>query len=535
MKKFISLALALVMALSLATVAWGANEAKFDGTEYATVEEAVAAANTAGSGTVTMLTDATVEATLVLDGITLDGDGFTLTSTVSSDSLDDSIRGDADKSAIYTNIGCTILNLTIDGGWKGVMIRETATQATLLDNVHVEKSARGLCFTENSGVVSAADLTVKNSTLAGWNSVSTTGTVVFENTTFAANASTRGNGLNPRGNTDLNDCFVEEGVKLTTEDLAADEAIAINGGVYNGELADVGAGTFAISGGTFSVLPDEDYLVDGVSFVGNTVGVLDKKATTYDNLYAKSTDMAATDPTTEVDIVVTPAKAAKYDKTTGEIEDMGNVEYVCITGDGTYYVFVKTLAEADVVLYKDAAGKQVKFYLAEVETPYYFEGAAFNNFGDKCGQVDYDDYDKTLKYFTIKGFDAFILVEEAEEFACDAYVLYNGKMIPVVALGLDKVPHTAIYTSKNGVVESIECGACGLKAAKVPNALSMPKDADVVTGETLWYWPSAATSTGTTTDKTVQSAQTFDAGIAMYVGMSVMAAAGSAVVLKKKD
>ena len=36
------------------------------------------------------------------------------------------------------------------------------------------------------------------------------------------------------------------------------------------------------------------------------------------------------------------------------------------------------------------------------------------------------------------------------------------------------------------------------------------------------------------TDK-VTSAETFDAGIAMYVGMSVMAAAGSAVVLKKKD
>ena len=33
----------------------------------------------------------------------------------------------------------------------------------------------------------------------------------------------------------------------------------------------------------------------------------------------------------------------------------------------------------------------------------------------------------------------------------------------------------------------------------------------------------------------VESAETFDAGIAMYVGMSIMAAAGSAVVLKKKD
>ena len=37
------------------------------------------------------------------------------------------------------------------------------------------------------------------------------------------------------------------------------------------------------------------------------------------------------------------------------------------------------------------------------------------------------------------------------------------------------------------------------------------------------------------TDKTVTSAEPFDAGIAMYVGMSVMAAAGSAVVLKKRE
>ena len=48
--------------------------------------------------------------------------------------------------------------------------------------------------------------------------------------------------------------------------------------------------------------------------------------------------------------------------------------------------------------------------------------------------------------------------------------------------------------------------------------------------------PSAGTSSGTTTtDKTVTSADTFDAGIAMYGGMSVMAAAGSAVVLKKRE
>ena len=38
-----------------------------------------------------------------------------------------------------------------------------------------------------------------------------------------------------------------------------------------------------------------------------------------------------------------------------------------------------------------------------------------------------------------------------------------------------------------------------------------------------------------TPEKVVTSADTFDAGIALYVGMSVMAAAGSAVVLKKRE
>ncbi len=42
-------------------------------------------------------------------------------------------------------------------------------------------------------------------------------------------------------------------------------------------------------------------------------------------------------------------------------------------------------------------------------------------------------------------------------------------------------------------------------------------------------------SSSTTPEKVVTSADTFDAGIALYVGMSVMAAAGSAVVLKKRE
>ena len=88
------------------------------------------------------------------------------------------------------------------------------------------------------------------------------------------------------------------------------------------------------------------------------------------------------------------------------------------------------------------------------------------------------------------------------------------------------------------------CGICGAQAnlykdGKIP-AGSVVDDV-LVLGTPATNYNVVITSAGTyvpsvpSTDK-VTSAETFDAGIAMYVGMSVMAAAGSAVVIgKKKD
>ena len=93
---------------------------------------------------------------------------------------------------------------------------------------------------------------------------------------------------------------------------------------------------------------------------------------------------------------------------------------------------------------------------------------------------------------------------------------------------------------------SIECSACEKTFAVVSadqfdntwvkfvnyDTTAAVKDYFIVLdGATDANTPDAPAAEG---DK-VESAETFDAGIAMYVGMSVMAAAGSAVVLKKKD
>lgn len=252
--------------------------------------------------------------------------------------------------------------------------------------------------------------------------------------------------------------------------------------------------------------------------------------TKYQKLYSKdANDVTAT--ASDVEITVYPAKAVKYDKTTGFVDTVGNVEYVKITGDTNTYVFVNSLGEADVVLYKDAAMKQAKFYLDEVDSADYVEGVAFANFGEKCGQVDYADYDATVKYYTVKGDDVFTVYAEDKDSPA-FFVMVGGKLVGVdYATGLvDLVAHTPVYEVKDGKVLSIECGVCGLKAVEAPNALSVPKG--IVAFDGNWYWPVAAAPAE---DTTVESPKTFDAGIAMYVGMSVMAAAGSAVVLKKKD
>ena len=255
--------------------------------------------------------------------------------------------------------------------------------------------------------------------------------------------------------------------------------------------------------------------------------------TSYSGLYAQDANDVA-DKSTNVTIVVTPAKAVKYDKTYGNPVENGNIEYVTVTtgtGDvafAPYYKFVGSLAEADVVLYKDSEYKVAKFYLAEVVTPFYKEGVAFTNFGEDCGETTYVT-DEDVTYYTVKGALDFGVYAEVE--TSTDYLMVAGKMVPVAFATNHKVAHAPVYEVKNGKVLAIECGACGLDAVKAPNALSVPKGITAFDG--TWYWPTEAAAPAA--DATVESAQTFDAGIAMYVGMSVMAAAGSAVVLKKKD
>ena len=222
------------------------------------------------------------------------------------------------------------------------------------------------------------------------------------------------------------------------------------------------------------------------------------------------------------------ATAAKLNKD-GKQEKPANIAYYVVMD--TEYVVVSSLADAGLVLYGDTDATSVMLYLAKTNPHYIGTGTVFTNFGKGCGQVNLSGYDKDKTYYTTnaKGDKNIYVTSDA---ATAVSLMVGGKLVSVVPTGMtteNTVEHTAIPTVKDGKIVGYTCSNCKCTAVKAANVASIPSDAQRI-GDTLWYFPAAASST-TNTNK---SPKTFDAGIAMYVGMALTSVAGSAVVIGKK-
>lgn len=221
-------------------------------------------------------------------------------------------------------------------------------------------------------------------------------------------------------------------------------------------------------------------------------------------------------------------------------KNTANVAYYVVPPVGTFtggkYVVVGSLAEADLVVYstctKDGTASGVLYYLAKTDAFYDGTGTVFTNFGTKCGQVNLSGYDKTETYYTSNGVNQKGIYMANDEGTITLMV--NGKLVKVSEAAVNKaditVKHAPIPTVENNKVVGYTCSICGTKAIKAPNYASIPDGAQIIPN-TTWYFPAAAASTTTNTNK---SPKTFDAGIAMYVGMALTSVAGSAVVIGKK-
>ena len=210
---------------------------------------------------------------------------------------------------------------------------------------------------------------------------------------------------------------------------------------------------------------------------------------------------------------------------------------------GTYVKADKT--DFDLKLTKSGAAT---LYLKEVVSANYVAKAeAFTKIGDKCGMLDEDTdcvyYVSTSKYTangTTKDAGEVYFVQLEDE--GETNVLVNGKLVSVEVLAnAELVGHTWVAVEKDGKVVSYKCSDCGQTAAiyktkdaaKASGLKNIEAYVDDEGNSIFLAWTDGKTDTKTDDNKGT-SPKTFDAGIAMYVGMALTSVAGSAVVIGKK-
>ena len=215
----------------------------------------------------------------------------------------------------------------------------------------------------------------------------------------------------------------------------------------------------------------------------------------------------------------------------------GNLEYITLSkGAGWYYVKTTTPTNSDFAV--TAKGKsEVLYYLTEVDRPTYQASAkAFTAFGYKCGEIVNTD---NSAYYEVTTGTMAGKVYKAATTGVTMNLLVDGKIVSVSTTAATPKDHTwAVSASKvvNGkiVPTEVTCGLCGTKVTAIYKKGQAPAGSTVeaVPGFADYEFVTSAANAGTT--NTTTSPKTFDAGIAMYVGMALTSVAGSAVVIGKK-
>ena len=253
----------------------------------------------------------------------------------------------------------------------------------------------------------------------------------------------------------------------------------------------------------------------------------------YKNLYWFDGDTWVKYDVDDADISYTEESVTKKD---GKVVG-GSLAFYEIWGD-EYVVCDKDDAEVRL----DVDGKTVYLAYAEYGVDYNCLGKEVKS-GTKCDEFDFEDvYDKIF----VDADDVYYAVDESSE----DVMLAGGKVYPVAEVEdfeeTYKVPHTWKTVSGELTVDledeelkslkgELVCKECGKKGTITKKYSDIPSGAEsfCVSEEIgVWvYWTNAAADAKA---EGVESSKTFDAGVAMYVGLSLASVTGSAVVIGKK-
>ena len=535
MKKFFSLVLVLVMALSLTTVAWGAT---------VTDESGLNSAITAG-GEVVLGGDVEITTTI------------TISNTVVVDLAGYKLTGPDDGSANW-------YAFIVGPGGKLTLKDSSAAQTGVLFAKCYGVETKGGTFVMESGKIDATTNGGIGAAIVNYGGtvIVNGGELVASNWAVNAQSYFADATVEINGGTLETTSATEAAIQVGKDYSNTTETVTINGGEIIGDkavsvdkdTADVtiaggdvegtvaaSAGDLTVTGGTF----DSDvsaYVADNVVSDGNgnyiTVSASTTKYTLWDAKVA-ATATGVNYIATNLQLPV--AKAAVAPTATALY---GSVAYYTVNGN-TYV----SASAADADVYYTVAGKTTAvMHLKQVANPgYHAVATVFNNFGDMCGQVPAKYKAADTIYYTWTDLNDNTVVVAGSTTKLNASidnVLVNGVLVPVViATNVYDNANEHMWTfAKDAATKkfvSAKCEECGAVATVYATYAAVPYGADYIKqvgpdGATYFLVIGAPTGGSVSTDK-VTSAETFDAGIAMYVGMSVMAAVGSAVVLKKKD
>ena len=223
-------------------------------------------------------------------------------------------------------------------------------------------------------------------------------------------------------------------------------------------------------------------------------------------------------------------------KTDGKVTG-GTVGYYIVEGVEGEAKLVE-VAKADATFQMKVDG--VVKYLAPCEETEYTAVGTSVKAGTKCGDYDKDIYG-TKKLVKV-GDDLYVVSENG-----DTNILLNGSVVCATKEADPAIVEHQWATIEGKVVidrdleelaevkGTVVCKACNTKATVTNDKATIPTDATVVKVDGVdgvWmFWTNGTTTPST--DKNT-SPKTFDAGIAMYVGMALTSVAGSAVVIGKK-
>ena len=249
--------------------------------------------------------------------------------------------------------------------------------------------------------------------------------------------------------------------------------------------------------------------------------------------------------------VTAPGHVAYYTFTnSSETSTDCNGKYILVSSipaDATAsdYVLVKTSDKtvavgAQVEASQTAASQRLIMKKVDAVT-YYYTATEFTAWGDLCGQYKKPANADTVTYFSytdntaarIGAANATALEDSTDN------VLFKGEVLTIRQDTFQTAKQHSWAASawdKKGVATEYTCATCKTVAKVINASVNAPAGSTVekLADGTLIAFTYTPGTANNTNNGSASSPKTFDAGIAMYVGMALTSVAGSAVVIGKK-